>query len=121
MKEKAPQIPINDVHSAARNPLISGKDINMGGLEWRVSALTLRHMEALQNGLEIAGNDQKKQFKVNLEAILWALQRNYPALTLEHILDLIDSSNYVDVLSAVMGVSGAILGNVSKPAGEPLT
>ena len=118
---KAQLIPINDVHAAARSPLISGATVNMGGLDWRVSALTLRHMQALTDGLEEAAEDKKKQFKTNLDGILWALQRNYPAMTLEHVLDLVDSSNYLDVLKAVMGASGVQLGNVLNSPVEPLT
>jgi hypothetical protein len=120
MKDAKPTISLEAKHKAMTHPPIKGKPVDMGGYTWTVAPLTMRHLEAVQDLLAEA-KDQREVYRANLAGIVWSLQRNYPGITLEDVLDLVDAGNYPDVLAAVAGASGVQLGNLPGVEANPST
>lgn len=114
---------LDDLNKAERQPPVKGVEIEMGGMVWKVSALTLRQMDALDEARKKATEkqDAKALFKANLNAIQGALARNYPGITTEDVLDLVDAENFQKVLAAVMGASGVAEGNAMAANPSTLT
>jgi hypothetical protein len=88
-----------------------GRWIPIGDQEYRVPALSFGQLEDLQEVIEplrqgVVGMPTKAQMGAVQTVVHWALQRNYPELTLEEVGGMLDLSNYSEVFGAVMGVSG---------------
>jgi hypothetical protein len=109
---------IEDINKSLRSPVIKGAKIEMGGYAWILPPLTLRQLDDLNDQIRESKGDERKIFEANLHGIAMALQRNYPAVSLEDMLDLVDAGNYKEVLNAMAGISGVALGNASG-AGSP--
>ena len=93
--------------------MIPGVTIQMGGNEWTVPPLTLGQLRKLNDKIASMisiGNDDvgitQEQADTIGEVVAAALSRNYPDMTIEKVLDLIDLGNARDVISAVLGGSG---------------
>lgn len=72
-----------------------------------VPPLTLGAVEVLQDRLEaFKGGLDKESIALAVDATLMALSRNYPEMTRDKVMDLVDLSNMCEVMEAVMDVSG---------------
>ena len=104
---------IEAANQAARNPIIKGARIEAGGYVWEMPPLNMRQLREYQDAAtSITPGDERALFDVSLSAIHSALTRNYPGLTLEHCLDIIDAGNFRQMISVMNGVSGV------TPSGE---
>jgi hypothetical protein len=96
--------------------MIDGQKIRMGGQEWTVPPLTLGQMKRLAPKLALlaqAGAPSAmtaEQIDAIAETVAVALSRNYPEMTSENVLDLLDGGNTVAVYAAVLTGSGLRLG-----------
>jgi hypothetical protein len=91
--------------------MIPGVEISMGGREWIVPPLTLGQLRRLGPKIRAmttidARGLTDKQIDAMTEIVATALARNYPEVTTEEILDLLDMGNARAVLEAVLGGSG---------------
>lgn len=89
--------------------LIKGVALELGGEDFVVPPLALGDLELLQERLAAfsaaqAPTDQESVRTV-IDATLAALQRNYPEMTRERLVRLLDVGNMHEAMLAVMGVS----------------
>jgi hypothetical protein len=88
--------------------MIPGISIAMSGQDWIVPPLSLgqlRHfLPRVQTlaGLD-AGQMGTAQLEMLVDIVTAALQRNYPDVTAEKVEDLLDLTNAVPVLNAILG------------------
>lgn len=87
-----------------------GKWVLIGDEEYRVPALALLAVQDLQEQMPllvgIRGIPDSKQMGVIFRVIHSALQRNYPDLSLDEVMAMIDIGNFNEVLTAVFEASG---------------
>jgi alkylhydroperoxidase/carboxymuconolactone decarboxylase family protein YurZ len=99
--------------------LIDGVRINLGGRDFVVPPLTLGALRALQPQFKELANigplPSGEQIDAAAEVIHRALRRNYPDVTLDEILELVDVRAFPDVLAAICGASGL----TQREAGDP--
>lgn len=91
--------------------MIPGTKIQMGGNDFLVPPLTLGQLRRLQPKIKLIGSLSgadvgDDQVDAIGEIVSAALSRNYPDMTPERVLDLLDLGNARDVISAVLGASG---------------
>lgn len=90
--------------------MIQGDNINMGGKDWVVPALSFRQLKEHKASINklgggLAGEDQLEDVAVVVHA---ALSRNYPELTRDAVLDLLDLRNSAVCVASIMGQSGLV-------------
>jgi hypothetical protein len=87
----------------------AGITLVLGGQEYVVPPLSLGAWEQMQERMSTFTGDlsDKAQVATAIDAALAALKRNYPSMTREELSDMLDIGNMVDVVGAVMDVSGA--------------
>ncbi|MDO5058584.1 MAG: hypothetical protein Q4D82_01420 [Neisseria sp.] len=85
-----------------------GVKVELGGEIYVVPPLTLGALEQLQDDIaKMNGNTAfNEQVNVISKVGLAALQRNYPEMTREKLLEIVDVSNMNELFEAVMDVSG---------------
>jgi hypothetical protein len=100
--------------------MIPGVTVQMGGQEWLVPPLTLGQLRKLEPKIramsEIAGDARgmsADQIDTIAEIVAVALSRNYPDMTAERVLDLLDVGNTRAVIIAVLTGSGLRPGEAS--------
>jgi hypothetical protein len=108
---------------AESTPRFEGEVVNLGGDEYVVPALSLRQVQKYAPFLnklesEITGMPEAAQMDEIVNVMLAALSRNYPEMTKEQLLDLVDLGNMRSVLKAVMRISGLVPRDTSGKA-EP--
>lgn len=82
--------------------------------------LTLRTLQVLQDRIAAyTGGADPKNVELVVDAAHSSLVRNYPEITRDAVLDLIDLGNMAAVMSAVMGVSG-LVAKGGAPSGEAM-
>lgn len=93
--------------------MIPGVNISMGGNDWTVPPLTLGQLRRLQDKIRAMteiGHDTRgmtsEQIDTIAEIVATALSRNYPDMTSERVLELIDVANARAVILAVLNGSG---------------
>ncbi len=92
--------------------MIDGVSVRMGGREWTVPPLTLGQMKRLAPKLavlSVAGAPSAmtaEQIDAIGQIVAAALSRNYPEMTPENVLELLDGGNTVAVYAAVLTGSG---------------
>ena len=95
---------------AAPTEAIPGIDFDFGGGRVLVLApLTLGALERLQDGLQALATDSAlapASVKTIVSVAHASLARNYPTITRDDVMELVDVGNMVDVADAVMDVSG---------------
>ena len=103
--------------------MIPGVTIQMGGNEWTVPPLTLGQLRKLEGKIRSMiniGADglgiTEEQADTIAEVVAAALSRNYPDMTTDKVLNLIDLGNARQVINAVMGGSGLRPGEVEAVA-----
>jgi hypothetical protein len=92
-----------------------GKPVGFGNVTLYIPALTVRQFTkalTLINEISSAGDeDTGKTMNQMMEVIHMAVSRNYPDITLEELLDLIDLSNLQDVFQQVLQSSNITVKN----------
>lgn len=87
--------------------MIPGIEIDFGSERLTVPPLTLGSLQLLQGKLEkFQADTSPESVATVIEAAFLALRRNYPDITRERVAEILDLGNMLDVLSAVMDVSG---------------
>lgn len=105
-----------------QTPRFEGEEISLGGDKYVVPALSLRQIRELAPKLdkldaEGAGLPQAEQIGAVVDVMHAALSRNYPDMTKEQLLDLIDLGNMGAMIKAAMRTSG--LAEKKVAAGAP--
>lgn len=88
--------------------MIAGIKVVLGGTEWVVPPLNFKALIDLKDRLAEfkPGSVDVNSVDTVLECVYRALKRNYPDVTKDMLAELIDLGNMVDVMQAVMDVSG---------------
>lgn len=100
--------------------MFHGKKINIGGTEYIVPPLTLGQLrtgitENLEKHDKLIGEGKLfEALSLRGEIIALAMQRNYPELSTENVLELLDTQNVNSVWMFILGMSG--LGEEEAPA-----
>lgn len=98
--------------------MIKGITLILGGQPYIVPPLPLGALEDLQDGLEnFTGGTDIKSIKTVIDTLHAALLRNYPDLTREQVRGMVGLESMVEVMQAVMDISG--LRRKEIEAGEP--
>jgi hypothetical protein len=88
-------------------PRFGGKLLTLGGRTFTVPPLGMKKLRDLLPRLEklqsAEGITQAEQIDTVIEAAVAAIQRNYPDVTAEELLELVDLSNVGELFAAVMG------------------
>jgi hypothetical protein len=100
----APAAPVQGLTIAR----VKGIPLELGGVTRIVPPLSLGALEQLQDGLANFTGDirEPQQITTLIAAAHSALRRNYPDVTREDVADWIDLENALQVMEAVMDVSG---------------
>ena len=86
---------------------IKGIDINLSGVDYVVPPLNLASLQILQDKLAtFTGGADVKSVGVVADCAHAALKRNYPEITREELLEVIDLGNMLELMNAIMGISG---------------
>lgn len=96
-------------------PRFEGRPVRFGGTEWVVPALTLGPIRRLAPVLDritrtdVSGagaTGSTEQLDALLQVVHAALVRNYPALTVDELADLLELPALTALVQAVMEISG---------------
>lgn len=87
---------------------VKGIPLELGGTTYVVPPLSLGALEQLKERLENFTGDVRNddQAATVIDAAHACLKRNYPDITREDVAELIDLENMMEVMEAVMDVSG---------------
>lgn len=87
---------------------IKGIKLELGGTTYVVPPLPLGSMEAMEERIQnFTGGLDRGSLSTVIDCLHAALKRNYPDITREMVADeLLDVSNFGEVMQAVMDVSG---------------
>jgi hypothetical protein len=104
--------------------MIPGVVIQMGGHDWQVPPLTLGNLKQLWPKIQkmkmtTDTSALMDQFDDVIELIEVALKRNYPDVTRDELLDLLDMGNLQAVITAVMQGSGLKPGEAEAVTARP--
>lgn len=88
--------------------MIAGIKVTLGGEDRIVPPLNLRALIEMRDELQSlkVGSLDPASIDTVVSIVHRALLRNYPEVTVEWVQDVIDVANMVDVISAVLDVSG---------------
>jgi len=97
--------------------LIEGEEVSLGGTKYTVPALTLGQIRRMKDKIQALATlnpmtADDGNFNDFLDVVHAALGRNYPDLTREQLVDLIDLRNVKPLMQAIVNASGFV------PAGE---
>lgn len=86
------------------NP-IEGQTIRMAGTDMIVPALNFRQIKALAPDIKKMEKerDDEKRLASQVKVIHQGIARNYPEATIEDVEELLDMTNILPVMAAVMG------------------
>jgi len=78
--------------------------------EYRIPPLPFGSLKELEGKVELISglslSPSPEQIEVVFACVHAAINRNYPSITLEDVKGMLDVSNFMNVLEAVMNVSG---------------
>jgi hypothetical protein len=100
---------------------IPGTTINLSGLELVMAPLNLdgvKQFLELQGELSSASTNEQS-FTVTARILALSLQRNYPDITPEDILRLLDVANAQTAMMELVKLSGMRLGPLGEPTPAP--
>lgn len=90
--------------------LLSGVKVSMGGREFTLPPLTLGSLKRIGNKISTLTNidsiPNEEQTDAICQIVLASVNRNYPEITQDELLEMIDLGNLKDIFEAVLGVSG---------------
>ena len=91
-------------------PKFAGVEIDLGGQSYIIPPLSLRQMKEYAEKLLSLGTVRLDNFLEKLDVampiIAAAFKRNYPDMTEEKLLDLVDVANFKYVIQAINGTNG---------------
>lgn len=84
---------------------IVGQTVNMGGSDMIVPALNFHQLQILAPDIKKMDTerDDVKRIEAQTKVIHQGLRRNYPEITVEETKELVDMTNVLRVMAAVMG------------------
>jgi hypothetical protein len=86
---------------------VKGITLTLGNEVFVVPPLNFRSLQALQARLvNFSGGTDPESIQLVADAALESLKRNYPDMTADRVIDLLDLENMQAVMEAVMDVSG---------------
>lgn len=87
---------------------IKGIPLELGGTTYIVPPLSLGAIQNLQGGLASFNGDPKspEQITLIISTAHAALKRNYPDITVEQVGELVGLENMMEVMEAIMDISG---------------
>jgi len=105
-------------------PKIKGVPVEMGGDTYIVPPLTLGRLDYFReriNAAQAGGNvlDAATQ-RLAVEVVHAALVRNYPALTVDDVAELVDLACMAEAFQATLDVSGVMRKAKEAASGEPM-
>ena len=84
-----------------------GITLKLGDQDYVVPPLNFRTLQSLQSRLEkFSGGVDAASLDIVVDSLHGALQRNYPGITRDQCVDFLDLENMVEIMQAVMDVSG---------------
>lgn len=94
-------------------PKFEGEIINLAGTDYTVPALSLRQVREMAPKLDLLDSNETglpavEQVDALVDVLHAALQRNYPSITKDELLDLIDLGNMTTLIKAAMRTSGMV-------------
>ena len=96
--------------------MIPGIPLTLGGDDFIIPPLNFAALKKLQPVIEslatISSSLEGNQIDAITQIVHSAMSRNYPDITLEKVMDILDLGNAPTILAAIMNSSGL------KPAGE---
>lgn len=103
--------------SEKNRKLIPGVIVEMGGTEYTIPPLNFSAIKKLSSKLATLkdmgeGLPDDEQIDTMIEIIHLAVKRNYPDVTVDEVADMLDMSNAMQAVGAIMSGSGF------KAAGE---
>lgn len=100
--------------------MIKGVKIELSGKEYVVPPLNLRGLKLHQDEfaeLDASGSNRVNQMDIVVGMAATAMQRNYPDITKDHLLDIVAINQIDDLMSAVLGAS-ALQSSKGESEGE---
>ena len=99
----------------------AGEPVVLGGVTYVMAPLTLRSLKDLASTIAMVTDQVKMTDPLEkLDAVATivhaSLSRNYPEMTQEELLDLLDMVNIPIVIRAIMGISGLVPITETPPA-----
>lgn len=92
-----------------------GKWVRIGDEEYRIAALGFGALQELGDEISklagIVGIPSKEQMDTVVKVVHTALQRNYPNMKFGEVYDMLDLSNFSDIMDAVLNMSGFVKRN----------
>ena len=90
--------------------MIEGSKMNLGGQDYTVPPLNFRQLKQFGKEIKAVRNlgtssDPMAELVTLVPVIAAAFKRNYPDLTEDQVMDLLDLGNYRAVFEAVLGVT----------------
>ncbi|MEO5355456.1 MAG: hypothetical protein H7835_19895 [Magnetococcus sp. XQGC-1] len=91
-------------------PPHDGVTVHFAGSDWVVPALSLGQLKKLMPHFQAlqGSNFSVEQIDSSLQVIHAALSRNYPALQLEDVEELVDLASMPILMEAILRVSGLV-------------
>lgn len=90
--------------------LLSGVKVSMGGRDYTLPPLTLGSLKRIGNKINALSNidsvPNEEQTEAIASIVLASVNRNYPEITQDELLEMIDLGNLKEIFEAVLGVSG---------------
>jgi hypothetical protein len=90
-------------------PKYDGVGVYMDGKEWVIPALSVRqfrqHYQTLLDS-DITPENYPMKMAERISIVLAAMQRNYPEITEEQLLDMIDLRSFLTIWLAIQSASG---------------
>lgn len=91
----------------------------LGGSEYQIPPLNFGAIQALQDKMKtiqgMSGVPTPEQMRVVAEVVQMAMKRNYPEITVDEIVDVLDLGNFRQVFDALLGMSGYTKGSAGEP------
>lgn len=106
----------------ARNK--GGVWVVLGGDAYQIPPLNFGAIQALQDKMAViqgmSGVPTMEQMRVVAEVVQMAMRRNYPDITTDDIIEMLDLGNFRQVFDALLGQSGYTKGGAGElPATSP--
>jgi hypothetical protein len=95
--------------------MIEGPKLTLGGRDFIVPPANLKAIRAHSASRNNADATAQDKIDANVAFILTTLQRNYPDLTEDFLLDHLDARNQLDVMAKIQEAAGFVK---AEPAGE---
>ena len=103
--------------------LLSGVKVSMGGRDFILPPLTLGSLKRIGSKIntlsKIDSIPNEEQTDAIAQIVLASVNRNYPEITQDELLEMIDLGNLKEIFEAVLGVSGIKKGESSGEAVSP--